>query len=269
MDFLKGLLNSGWVSTTVGIVGVVVALLLYRASLVGGRMVYQRRGVRLIGPDERGLPDGIEIRYKGEVVDRLTKTHLVFWNSGKVLLRGSDIVAEDPLRCDFSPEARVLEVRRLSASRPANKFVATLDAAVPNRVLIAFDYLDPEDGAVFEILHTDMMRYPTVEGTIKGVPRGVLDWGRIVSNRPRDVSLNLRTNRFVPIALVTVGLSVASIGFVPELARYLPFRSPTENATHNWPLGLAGILYALMPILVAWRTRRRFPKVLCRQELEE
>lgn len=269
VEFLKELLNPGWVSTTVSVVGLVVALLLYRASRIGGRLVYQKRGLRLIGPDQRVLPDGIEIRYKGQIVDRLTKTYLVFWNSGKVLLRGADIVEEDPLRCDFTSEARVLEVRLVSTSRTVNKFRATPDPTVASRVLISFDYLDPGDGATLEILHTDSSRYPKVDGTIKGVPSGTLDWGRILPAKRIDIPFPLNRRRNLVLVPFLLGLIIAISGLLPSLSFLHDLFRSTPAGEVRWPIVLAGLLYALLPLPFLWLTRRRFPRTLHSQELEE
>lgn len=155
MDLLREVLNPGWVSSLIGLLSLAAAVIIYLASRVGARPVFQRRALRLIGRDDRALPNEVEIRFDGRPVERLTKTHIVFWNSGKVILRGSDIVDLDPLRCDFSDESQVLAVRVLKSSRPTNQFAAKIDSGKLNRILLAFDYLDPGDGVLLEILHTD------------------------------------------------------------------------------------------------------------------
>jgi hypothetical protein len=62
------------------------------------------------------------------------------------------------------------------------------DPTKANRIVLSFDYLNPGDGAVFELLHTDKKPYPVVVGTIRGVPNGVRDWGRIVPSNRREYS---------------------------------------------------------------------------------
>ena len=187
MDLLRGILNPGWVSSLIGLASLVAALLIYRASRIGVRPVFQRQSWRLIGQEDKLLPDEVEIRFGGRTVERLTKTHIVFWNSGTATLRGTDLVDTDPLRCEFSNDSEVLAVRVLKSSRPTNQFTAIIDPQKQNRVLMRLDYLDPEDGAAVEVLHTDTRRYPKIFGSIRGVPRGVLDWGRIASVNSREL----------------------------------------------------------------------------------
>jgi hypothetical protein len=212
MNSIRELLNPGWVSSLVGLAGLVAAILIYRASLVGARPVYQLRALRLLGPDEKALPEEVEVRFKGQAVDRLTKTHIVFWNSGKALVRGSDIVKDDLLRCEFSEGSRVLEARVLKVTPPTNKFGAETDSNVPSKVVLTFDYLDPNDGAVVEILHTDTKRYPDIKGTVRGVPKGIVDWGRIPPLRSRALRFPFSQLRTFLYAAIAVGLLTFAVG---------------------------------------------------------
>lgn len=269
MDWVGKALNPQWVGPLIGLVGVAVALILYRASRVGARPAYQSRALRLIGPDEKVLPEEVEIRFKGQPVDRLTKTHIVLWNSGKALLRGSDIVETDPLRCDFSQGSRVLEVRVVKASRAANEFEARPVPDLPNRVLLTFDYLDLRDGAVVEILHTDSKPYPEIMGTIRGVPRGAVDWGPILPPRTRGFSHSFPLRNFL-YGMVIIALAIMAYGIVSQ-----PYVVPPELVgltglvRRRIDILVSGAMSVAFPLLVLWLTRRRFPKNLSIPELEE
>jgi len=202
-------------------------------------------------------------------VDRLTKTYIIFWNSGKALLRGADIVQEDPLRCEFSEGSRVLAARIIKNSRVANKFALDNQAEFPHKLMIAFDYLDPGDGAVIEVLHTDTKRYPEIVGTVKGVPKGCMNWGRL---RPLGASLPFPFNRSrrVLFAVLAFGLLTCVAGFlIPESA----LRSSVQPKNPFWSfrelLIINGVLYAGLPLAMLWFTRRRFPRALHIQELDE
>lgn len=271
MDGLREFLNLGWVSSAIGLAGLVVALILYRASIIGARPVCQRRGIRLIGPDLKALPQEVEIRFRGQVVDRLTKTLLIVWNGGKALLRGVDIVADDPFRAEFSKDAQVLQVRVLKTTRVTNKFSARRDFEA-NRVLFEFDYLDPRDGAVVEILHTDEKRYPQLAGTIRGVPKGVVDLGRVPSQLTRDLPPPLNRRRlFYGLVLTVSLLAIAGAALLPDAALHWLFQNGrVENlARLRKAFWVVGLLYGAPPVLQILLTRRRFPKTLNVPELDE
>jgi hypothetical protein len=178
IDSFTQLLDKAWLGTVIAalgiVIGTIVALVIYRASVVGARPVYHRRSFRVIGFNKDEFMQNVEILYRDKHVDRLTRTTVIFWNAGKKIIYGSDIVADDAVRCELSPDARALEVRVIKHTRDANKFTAVIDDNSQNRVILSFDYLDPQDGAVLELLHTDSVRDPAVKGTIRGVPKGFL-----------------------------------------------------------------------------------------------
>jgi uncharacterized membrane protein len=45
---LTALFSQGWVGSLIGIIGLIIAYLLYRASRIGPRPAYQSRAIRLI-----------------------------------------------------------------------------------------------------------------------------------------------------------------------------------------------------------------------------
>jgi hypothetical protein len=271
MNILRESLNPGWVSSLIGLVSFVAALWIYRASRIGVRPVYQRKALRLIGQDDDLLPDDVEIRFAGRGVERLTKTFVVFWNSGAVTLRGSDVVDRDPLRCDFSEGTEVLAVRIVKASRTINDFTASMDPKLHSRVHIAFDYLDPGDGATFEILHTDTKTYPDIHGTIRGVPAGVADWGRVGPPTVPRFPFPFTRTRSILFATIAFGVtSVVSGLFLPAEMLWIVFlpASPDDPARLRFLIVGLGVVYSALPIYLLWSTRRRFPRDLVTDELD-
>jgi hypothetical protein len=160
IDSFVQLLDKAWLGTVIGVLSIIVAVVIYRESVIGARPVYFRRSFRVIGFNKDEFLQDVEVLYHGNHVDRLTRSHVVFWNSGTKIIYGSDIVADDALRCELSPDALALEVRIIKHTRDANKFTAMIDGNSHNRVLLSFDYLDPKDGAVVELLHTDFRSRP-------------------------------------------------------------------------------------------------------------
>lgn len=267
--FFTNIISSPWLGTAIAVLGIIVAVILYRAAEIGARPVYQRRSLQLIGFNQAELPQEVEILYRGEKVERLTKSDVIFWNSGKQIVRGSDIVADDLVRCEFSTAALALEVRIVQRTRDANKFTATIDKACPNRVVISFDYLDPHDGAVVEILHTDSLRDPAIKGTIRGVPKGIFDWGSTfewdyILRRRRNKKLTMFV-RIFPIAAMFFGALLIVASFtVPDtfLAASDTAVSPSKYIEIRALSGFLGFVYLLPGAVFLWMSRRRYPKSL-------
>ncbi len=257
-------LSGGWVGAIIGLVGIIVGFLLYRASRVGSRPVFQVRTMRLIGGREQSLPEEVEIFFKGRSVPRLSKTYVVLWNSGNATLNGEDIVTDDVLRFEFNQNAEVLTVGIPKRTREANKFRAAIDATSRNNVGYAFDFLDPGDGAVMELLHTDQKYSPKMKGTIRGVPKGVLDWGRVFPVQILDipflskivnVSLRLDPKGLFRLALFS-GTVVLVMGLIILL---IPAVSDSMTKDVGWVLIGVGAIYILLMAVVLWTVARRQP----------
>ncbi len=110
-----------------GVVGIAVAIVVpvvvyYKSSHAGPRLVYQLGSSRLISKDKRALPEQVEIRYRGRIVPRLTKTYLALWNAGRDTVKGTEIVEDDQLRLVFGNDAEVLRISLSGVTREQNRF---------------------------------------------------------------------------------------------------------------------------------------------------
>ena len=279
METLLRLLNPGWVGSLISLSGLIAALILYRASQIGARPVYQRRALRVIGKEAEVFPEDIDILFKGASVPRLAVAHIVFWNSGNASIRASDIVDSDPIRCRVEADSKLLRVRVLKETRSTIRFQVLAHPTAPNEALLSFDYLDPGDGAVVEVLHTAQRRFPEIVGTLRGVPRGVLDWGHLRLAGGRSGPALLRGEGFPFPALVLrrrvlfVLLAVAMATVAAALLAPDSFFRPPQEADHTLVnrvvFTVVGTVYALPPLILLWRGRRRFPGALLVEDLKD
>ena len=69
----------------------------------------------------------------------------------------------------FSEDSQILEAARLKATRSINRFRLGREIGKANVAVFDFEYLNPQDGAVFEVLHTDSERFLTIVGSIMGI----------------------------------------------------------------------------------------------------
>lgn len=249
MDALKQIFGAGWVGSLISFAGLIAALILYRASRIGGRPVYQVRVLRLLSRMQQELPIEIEVFYKGSSVTRLTRVQIAFWNSGNSIIRGADIVADDPLRFVFDADGVALTSVVEKSTRCTNKFQVKISADRPNEVLCAFDYLDPGDGAKIDVLHTGSRGSPECLGTIRGIPAGMRDWGRLGGLSPPLDYMIRRMYRFFNIFMSLMGLFLVTLAYFVE---GLPGRAL---------LLIFGSIY-LIGSLLDWRQRRRPPRDL-------
>ena len=268
MQFLE-VISPGWVGSLIGLIGLIgliATFFLYRASRIGPRPVYQYRAFRLIGREEQALPEEVTILYQDKKVERLTRAHIILWNSGKTTLNGESIVADDPLRLEFSGDGEVLSANIVAFTRRSNKFMAKINLNSTNEVICTFDYLDAGDGAVIELLHTDEKRYPKVQGTIRGVPKGILDWGRVIPSRTqKDVPFPFPNQKIMNIIVLTSGILLIAIGVLGPI---LPAPFTLKPGGARWTFLAMGLLYFFTASFLLWVRRRRFPKSLTIEDIE-
>lgn len=116
------------------------------------------------------LLEKLDIQYAGQKVENLTVSKIAFWNNGNEIINHSDIAIPlyiAPL--NNKEDTQILDVKILATSTLGNEFNAT-KLEGKNIVVMGFDYLDPQQGAVMQIIHTGVSVLPLiVDGEIKGV----------------------------------------------------------------------------------------------------
>ena len=83
-------------------------------------------------------------------------------------MKGEEIVAHDPLRLRFGGD--ILNVRIRKVSREVLRIRADTSGEIGQTVYCSFEFLDPGDGGVLEVLHTGSAEAPECTGTIMGLP---------------------------------------------------------------------------------------------------
>jgi hypothetical protein len=125
----------------------------------------------IIGDIESQENSAIKIFYDEVEVPRLEKMRLVIWNSGNNCIDSTDVV--QPLRFKGTSEFKFLQVKCLKKSKDAIKIISN-DLSRNKEIKefhLNFNYLDPNDGFVFEFTHTGNMNFGSVDGEVKKMGR--------------------------------------------------------------------------------------------------
>ncbi|WP_218187312.1 hypothetical protein, partial [Pseudomonas sp. CHM02] len=201
--------------------GIVVAFVAYLLARKRTSLGYVYLGEHLLGSASDALPSGIVVQYNGISIPRLTKSILIFWNSGENTVNGEDIVAKDPLRFHVGDDGQILSAVILKSSRAVNDFsIFRSPEFRVNELAFTFNFLDAKDGVVVEILHTSTDRKPSVTGTLKGLPHGFRNFGQFTRPKPqkkkRSGPLSVLTAvMFSPLAFACLGFLFAVYGPPP------------------------------------------------------
>ena len=244
-------LNQGWVGATIGTLSLAAALLIWWRSRIGPIIAYQSRQLSLVGQDSSIFPPEVVVHYKGNVVPRITSSTVVIWNAGRKTVRSTDIVSRDRIRLVFP--SRVLNVRVIKTSRSVIAISSNVKS--DTAVEFGFEFLDPGDGGVIEVLHSGEPQAPICRGTVIGMPKGPQYWGHAWSTSSR---------RFIYFAFLVVLLGTISgaigkalLGDEPvDIFSILHFLNPSFVA------GLLSGIIVATPTYFLWRIRRRPPSSL-------
>lgn len=262
------------VPITIGILGIAIGLIAYFKPRQRLKFAYQTKYTRYFAQEDYALPSEVVMTFEGEKVERLSKSTIIFWNAGTDVLRGEDIVESDPIRIGFEPTARILSHKVCGSTKDTNQINVHLVAEAVHELAVTYDYLDPRDGFVLEVMHNSRRRRPRVMGNAKGLsdgPKG-LDGANPTQKFSRQ--LMLRASRFLPYVVSAVGGVFLLLG----LASFLYLNSPNVfpawvNSLVLWAnddfghsdasaLVALGAAYFIPFAAMIWFPRRRYPKAL-------
>lgn len=281
MDALLTFLNQGWVGTLIGFIFTVIGVYSYKFSKSQGRPVLYKASALLIDKDDPEHGGDVEIRFKGEPIERLTKSIFTLWNDGTETIRREDVVESDKIRFVVSAGERILSAKILSVTREVNGASMILNMDHENLAILDFEFFDPNDGVTVEILHTDEKLFPVLMGTIKGIPRGIKEKGgvtNIVESSDTPILVWMRKhNRRLSHSIFIGGAALSTI--------FVIFPSPISNIIMSiFPAfafeqerlfrtallinflrvigGAFGLSIAFFAALNLWETRKKCPEAL-------
>lgn len=238
--------------------GLVVTGVMYLITRRRTSVGYVHLGEHLLGSASDALPSGIVVQYNGMSIPRLTKSILIFWNTGENTVRGSDIVEKDPLRLHIGDDGKILSISVIRTSRSVNEFcLAPTPGLKANEAAITFDFLDAKDGVVVEILHTSTDRKPSIKGTLRGLPQGFRNLGQFTRPKPQ------KKKRSGPLSALTAAVFNPIVFFCACLlfSFYGPRPEIISDGTFTGLMGLLGGFSGMWAVN-SWATRRKYPKSL-------
>ncbi len=269
MQTVFNFFNQGWVGSLIGIVGAilgVIGIFSYKISKSSAKPAYQKSSLRLIGRDEDNLPNEVTVSFQGKEVDRLTKTTLIIWNNGTEVLDGTNVITSDPISISFNETDNILSYKILKSTKKVNNIQITKNIANTHQLILNFDYLDPEDGFILEILHDSELRTPKITGTIKGIPHGIIDLGNVNFQQKQTKQYSkIRTifnhPKLIFFVTLLMGISIITFGLLP-----IEYRQTVDGLflASNHPLMfiIFGSIYTLVPLIGLLLGRKKYPKAL-------
>ncbi|BBY87833.1 hypothetical protein [Mycolicibacterium tokaiense] len=174
----------GWASFVIAVIGIPAAWFFARR----GRQRPDLRSAAdfdVIIDSDDGILDRLNMEFDGSKILSVSRTRFAMWNARGDTVRGSDIVPTDQLRLELESDAVVLHARVLTVSREQIDAKCEFGSDDPQCARLSFDFLDPSDGFIVELLHTSPRRAKLV-GTIRGAEVASSKRGIDLSNDALD-----------------------------------------------------------------------------------
>lgn len=156
MTSLTNFIATEWLTITFGLIAIAMTVWGVRKSQRTTRVSYLLVTGSVLGRNSLGLPPKVTIAYNDEPVGDVARTSIAVWNSGNSTISGQQIIADHPPLIHFKGCGTILNAKLVHASRTTSKVRvgSSTTNSDESTLRFFFDYLEPDEGAVFEILHT-------------------------------------------------------------------------------------------------------------------
>ena len=238
------------------------------------KLLYQSAAIQYFEENDYTLPSDVVMTFEGQKVARLAKAVLILWNGGTDVLRGEDIVQHDPIRIRLPTTGRILSSTIVGATNETNRVLAEVLSQTQNEVLVTYDYLNPNDGVVIQVLHDAKQRHPIVVGEAKGLserPRGL----GTVNLYDLEVPRKRRRRRILMRVMFSAGLVFLVLGILRAVVLLLDDQewisydviwlfTDERSFSEAVFIMVFGLVYLAMPFYEFLTNRGRYPKSLGR-----
>lgn len=176
----------------------------------------------------------IKLVCNGTTINTLTKTSIMFWNSGRKCITKDEILGDKCLKIDFSQGVKIFECKNTKYNEGSNKIAVNSNE---NFVVIDFDHLKPGNGAIIDVLHdgnidneiTPILNLKTYNKNDIIKVSTSINWENIEKRKENNYRINKVVNAFV-LLLFSIAATVAAV-FLPlmliegDIAIFISFSS--------------------------------------------
>ncbi|MDY6857636.1 MAG: hypothetical protein SWO11_23635 [Thermodesulfobacteriota bacterium] len=235
-------------SFVLAVVGVILTIHFYRKGRRQRAISYARQSDTLVEDLSDRFPK-LLISFGGENISALTVSRIAVWNSGTESIRGNDISQSDPLRIILPEGTKLLSSEITSKTKEANSFSLHHDVE-GNVITLSFEYVDPDDGIVINLIHSGSKRDPEVRGSVVGVSR--------LTHRTASFSLSSRSRRHRRFGFhLYMTISMGGFG-----AAIIALAIWSDTLIAKILIALLGGVYVLAGLLMPLGERDSLPKGL-------
>ena len=166
--FAKNIDMVNIISVSLGLLSILLATIFYFKSKKSKILSYAKRSYRIITNRFSSI-EGVKVLLFDKEVETVTSTRVAIWNGGNETIHDNDIASMQPVIVSALDNEKIYKATIIEVSNDYNKIELSNIENLPNGWKLNFEYLDPGDGVVIEILHngTDKSDF-SIGGKLKG-----------------------------------------------------------------------------------------------------
>ena len=261
--FIETLAKNPWlviISFIITFLGFILAFIFYFKSKKVKKPRLESRSLNLLKESAEKI-EGLKITYLNENIPNITITKLAIWNDGNDTINKSDIASADPLLITAKDTVHILEYKIIYQKNECSLFdIEEIESG--KKLKVTFDFLDFQDGAVIQLLHTGNSS-SDIEfgGTIKGVGKIGSNYSKnkvnsiikeIISKPSKKIS-----SKIIGIIYIILGLILLVMEFGKLLGLDNIYK-PVENPMLEF---LSCVFFSILTISMGVKiSKRRVPK---------
>ncbi|TYS55746.1 hypothetical protein FZD47_25295 [Bacillus infantis] len=229
METILTFLKSPWFGVVALVLGLLATYITYRLSIKEAKFIVKSKTYTLIGDYDQEVPEEIEVYANGFAVKRLNKTVIAIWNYGNKTQEGEKNYDKDPLRLVLGDEGDLIAPPRIAVKLKKGDLKLNASPDFPRQILLDFDFIQPNDGMLIELLYSGKPREIKITGTIIDMKAEIVSGGELYKqNKVKYLPANriLRSSPFliliafliflgnneIPLAALTGGILAGIIG---------------------------------------------------------
>jgi hypothetical protein len=222
-----------WATIIVGIIGIIVAIIIYKKGLIQIEPVLlfnHRIDIQRLNKENNKL----KLLYNNINVENVTTTIFTFLNAGKKPIKKEDIPTTDGLIIELTSDegnVEILDYAVKKVSRESSNF-KLIPLKEKNKVKIDFDFIDYKQKAKFEVMHTGTDKVKIIVKDIFLGPKKKLT---ILSEREDKLKANKEANNIIFLIIC-----------LPFILAYLLF-----NQVFKW-ISYSGDIALLVKIILSY-----------------
>lgn len=259
VDTINSILSNSALGTVIGIIGLIAAILIYVLT----RKVYKISSCHefsnLINKNHSKLPQQISVMYDNSPVENVSSSEFVIWNSGNSVITKSALATKEPLRIEFSEKIQLLRYQIVVSNNSINNIELKTDNEYPNSILISFDFIEKNEGARIEVLHTGNKSDIREKGKLIGV-KSIFSKQKKLSKKKKEYKNPFITKAldmilfFMALSLPLMILVMIIYSFVsPEF--FTATSQPVRGSGSPWTTRIMGS-FVLFILAIQFLSRR-------------